>query len=52
MGSSENKLAEFRAIRQSERVKFRDELRDALQSFGDQAGPEIDKLAKRYGYDD
>jgi hypothetical protein len=43
--------AEFHAMRQSERVKFRDELRNALHSFGDQAGPEIDKLAKRYGYE-
>jgi len=50
-GLEERKQAEFRSIRQSERLKFRDELREVLQSFGNSAGPEIDKLAKRYGYD-
>jgi hypothetical protein len=50
-GLEANKQAEFRSMRQSERLKFRDELRQVLQSFGNSAGPEIDKLAKRYGYD-
>ncbi len=31
--------AEFHAMRQSERVKFRDELRNVLHSFGEQRGP-------------
>jgi hypothetical protein len=50
-GLEASKLAEFRSMRQSERLKFRDELREVLQSYGNGAGPEIDKLAKRYGYD-
>jgi hypothetical protein len=50
-GLEANKLAEFRSMRQSERLKFREELREVLQSSGNTAGPEIDKLAKRYGYD-
>jgi hypothetical protein len=50
-GLEENKQAELHTIRQSERIKFREELREVLQTFGNAAGPEIDKLAKRYGYD-
>jgi hypothetical protein len=45
------KQAEYRAFRQSERVKFRDELRDVLDTHGNLAGPEIDLVAKRYSYD-
>jgi hypothetical protein len=43
--------AELHAKRQSERLKFRDELRALLQAFGNRAGPEIDELSKRNGYD-
>ena len=50
-GFAENKQAELRAMRQSERLKFRDELRAVLESSGNRAGPEIDELSKRYGYD-
>ena len=50
-GFEVNKQVEFHAIRHSERLKFREELRDLLQTFGNRAGPEIDKLAKRFGYD-
>jgi hypothetical protein len=46
-GYDEEKLAEIRALRQGERIKFREELRETLRSFGNNAGPEIDKLAKR-----
>jgi hypothetical protein len=40
-----------RAKRHEERVTFRQELRAALALHGNAAGPEIDKLSKRYGYD-
>jgi hypothetical protein len=43
--------SETRARRYEERVKFREELREILRSYGNEAGPEIDKLASRYGYD-
>ena len=36
----ENKQTEFRSIRQTERVKFRDELREVLQTFGDDVPPD------------
>jgi hypothetical protein len=40
-----------RLERQQERIRFRQELREALRLPGSAAGPEIDKLAHRYGYD-
>ena len=47
----ETREAETRSRRHEERVKFREELREVLRLHGSQAGPEIDKLARRYGYD-
>jgi hypothetical protein len=47
----ENRELESRARRLEERMKFREELRAILRVHGNQAGPEIDKLAQRYGYD-
>jgi len=47
----EKKDAELRSSRYQERVKFRDELRAALEQHSAQAGPEINQLAKRYSYD-
>jgi len=44
------KQAEFRRLRYEERQKFRDELRDVLGS-GRRAGPAIDQLCLRYGYE-
>ena len=41
--------AENLAKLQASRVPFRNELREALKSFGSEAGPEIDKLCNRYG---
>jgi hypothetical protein len=51
MARDENREKEQHARRYEERVKFRDELREILRIEGKFAGPEIDKLAKRYGYD-
>ena len=34
-----------------EQVKFRDELREVIRMQGNRAGPEIDRLAQRYGYE-
>jgi len=47
----EKKTADLRSSRYQERVKFREELRAALQQPASLAGPEIDALAKRYSYD-
>jgi len=47
----EKKAAELRSSRYQERVKFREELRAALQQDASLAGPEINQLAKRYSYD-
>jgi hypothetical protein len=44
------KQAEYRRLRDEERQKFRDELRDILESGG-RAGPAIDALCLRYGYE-
>jgi hypothetical protein len=50
-GFEVNKRAELRSLRLSERVKFREELRALIQTLGSRAGPEIDTLAQRNGYD-
>jgi len=47
----ENREADLRARRSEERVKFREELREILRLHGNEAGPEIDKLARRHGFD-
>jgi len=47
----EREAADLRSFRYQERVKFRDELRAVLQEHGNQAGPEINQLAKRYSFD-
>jgi hypothetical protein len=44
----ENKVANQRSQRIADQIKFHDELREAIRSFGYQAGPEIEKIAKRY----
>jgi hypothetical protein len=48
---NQTKQAEARSVKDRERRKFRDELRDVLRDPPDQAGPEIDRLVSRYGYD-
>jgi hypothetical protein len=45
------KQAEVQTHRDEERRKFREELREALRNPPEEAAPEIDKLASRYGYD-
>jgi hypothetical protein len=45
----ENRLASQHSHWLEEQIKFREELSEAIRSHGNQAGPEIDKLAKRYG---
>jgi hypothetical protein len=47
----ERKETELRSFRYQERVKFREELRAALQQPFDQVAPEINRLAQRYSYD-
>ena len=44
----ENKVANQHSQRIADQIKFHDELREAIRSFGYQAGPEIEKIAKRY----
>jgi len=51
LARDENREQETRTRRHEERVKFREELREVLLTHGNVAGPEIDKLAKRYGFD-
>ncbi|MFI5457175.1 MAG: hypothetical protein ACHRXM_17150 [Isosphaerales bacterium] len=47
----QNREADLRARRYEERAKFREELREVLRLHGSEAGPEIDKLSRRYGFD-
>jgi len=47
----QNRETDLRSRRYEERVKFRAELREIVRLQGSDAGPEIDKLAKRYGFD-
>jgi hypothetical protein len=47
----EAKQAQIRQSRYDERVKFHQELRDVLKQNGSSAGPEIDRLCLRYGYE-
>jgi len=47
----ENREAELHARRSEERVKFHEELREILRAHGNEGGAEIDKVAKRYGFD-
>jgi len=49
--SVEVREAEIRSRRFTERFKFREELRQILRLHGKEAGPEIDKLSRRYGFD-
>jgi hypothetical protein len=42
---------DLKTQRRDEQMRFREELRDVLRTQGFEAGPEIDSLAKRYGYD-
>jgi hypothetical protein len=46
-----NREAATHLKRQENRVKFRQELREILNIHGAQAGPEIDKLSHKYGFD-
>jgi len=47
----ENRQTEIRSQKVEEQIKFREELREVLRTQGNQAGPEIDNLVKRYGQD-
>jgi hypothetical protein len=47
----ENRIATQRSQRIADQLKFREELREVVNSFGNRAGPEIDKLAKHYAGD-
>jgi len=51
LARDETRQAEIRARRNDERVKFHQELREILRIHGNDGGPEIDKLAKRTGFD-
>jgi hypothetical protein len=51
LAQTETRGSEFRLQRYEEQFKFREELREVLRTQGDRAGPDIDGLAKRYGYD-
>ncbi len=42
---------EIRRLRNEERVRFHEELRAALKEHGLRAGPAIDRLCDRFGYD-
>jgi hypothetical protein len=46
-----DRKAEVEALRAEDRVKFRNELREVLRVHGNKAGDEIDRLARRYGYE-
>ncbi|MGP0066866.1 MAG: hypothetical protein ACLQGP_25155 [Isosphaeraceae bacterium] len=46
-----DQAVEIRRLRDEERLRFHRELREALDSFGRQAGPAIDQLCVRYGYE-
>ena len=46
-----NRERDRHARRYEERVKFREELREILRTRGKEAAPDIDSLAKRYGFD-
>ena len=45
----ESKQANQRTQWIADQIKFREELSEAVRSLGNKAGPDIDKLAKRYG---
>lgn len=45
------RAVELQSMRYRERVKFREELSAVLQQHGKEAGPEIDQLVKRYGFE-
>jgi hypothetical protein len=47
----ENRLATQHSHWIEEQLKFREELSEAIRSYKNQAGPEIDKIAKRYSTD-
>ncbi len=42
---------EIRRLRSEERIRFHEELQDAFKRYGHRAGPAIDQLCDRYGYD-
>jgi hypothetical protein len=46
-----NRQVESRSLRYEERVKFRQELREILRVHGNDAGDEIDRLSRRFGYE-
>ncbi len=46
-----DQAVEIRRLRYEERLRFHRELREALDSLGRQAGPAIDQLCVRYGYE-
>jgi hypothetical protein len=48
---NEGKSVEMRAQRLEEQVKFRNELGELIRSQGNRAGPDIEALSKRYGYE-
>ena len=47
----DHRQASLRSQRIEEQLKFRHELSEVLRAHGNRAGPEIDNLAKRYGYE-
>ncbi len=47
----EDKAIEIRRLRYEERVRFHEELQEALEQYGRKAGPAIDQLCTRYGYE-
>jgi hypothetical protein len=49
--SRTTRQVEIRSRRYEERVKFREELREILRVHGNKAGDEIDRLARRHGYE-
>jgi hypothetical protein len=51
LASNGGKSAEIRSARLEEQTRFREELALVVQSLGNRGGPDIDALAKRYGYE-
>ncbi len=47
----EDKAVEIHRLRDQERMRFHDELRDTLEQYGRRAGAAIDQLCVRYGYE-
>jgi hypothetical protein len=51
LAQNDTKNAELRAQRFEEQTRFRTELEEVIRTQGNRAGPEIETLAKRYGYE-